>query len=191
VKLLSIAVLLKLYRKLPLLLVIRTILQIPTRSLPGRSTFFIMGPVSRRGFRPSAPSPLTRAAYRVIILTCEGVPLFCAVKENRTRCCTMNFEDLIAKVKTCGKQKLAVAAAEDDAVLEAVDAAHKQGIADAILVGDEAAIRKIAAELNIDLTDYEIIHEPDTTQASLTAVKLADDGVADMCMKGLAVVSQL
>ena len=59
----------------------------------------------------------------------------------------MNFEDLIAKVKTCGKQKLAVAAAEDDAVLEAVDAAHKQGIADAILVGDEAAIRKIAAEL--------------------------------------------
>ena len=34
----------------------------------------------------------------------------------------MNFEHLIAKVKTCGKQTLAVAAAEDDAVLEAVDA---------------------------------------------------------------------
>ena len=89
----------------------------------------------------------------------------------------MNFEDLIAKVKTCGKQKLAVAAAEDDAVLEAVDAAHKQGIADAILVGDEAAIRKIAAELNIDLSDYEIINEPDKVQASLKAVKLAHDGV--------------
>ena len=97
----------------------------------------------------------------------------------------MNFEDLIAKVKTCGKQKLAVAAAEDDAVLEAVDAAHKQGIADAILVGDEAAIRKIAAELNIDLTDYEIINEPDKVQASLTAVKLAHDGAANMYMKGL------
>ncbi len=62
----------------------------------------------------------------------------------------MNFEDLIAKVKTCGKQKLAVAAAEDDAVLEAVDA-HKQGIADAILVGDEAAIRKDRSRANIDL----------------------------------------
>ena len=97
----------------------------------------------------------------------------------------MNFEDLIAKVKTCGKQKLAVAAAEDDAVLEAVDAAHKQGIADAILVGDEAAIRKIAAELNIDLSDYEIINEPDKVQASLKAVKLAHDGVANMYMKGL------
>ena len=97
----------------------------------------------------------------------------------------MNFEDLIAKVKTCGKQKLAVAAAEDDAVLEAVDAAHEQGIADAILVGDEAAIRKIAAELNIDLSDYEIINEPDKVQASLKAVKLAHDGVANMYMKGL------
>ena len=97
----------------------------------------------------------------------------------------MNFEDLIAKVKTCGKQKLAVAAAEDDAVLEAVDAAHKQGIADAILVGDEAAIRKIAAGLNIDLSDYEIINEPDKVQASLKAVKLAHDGVANMYMKGL------
>ena len=30
----------------------------------------------------------------------------------------MNFEDLIAKVKTCGKQKLAVAAAEDDLSLD-------------------------------------------------------------------------
>ena len=97
----------------------------------------------------------------------------------------MNFEDLIAKVKSCGKQKLAVAAAEDDAVLEAVDAARKQGIADAILVGDEAAIRRIAAELSIDLTGYEIINEPDKVKASLTAVKLAHDGAADMYMKGL------
>ena len=67
----------------------------------------------------------------------------------------MNFDDLIAKVSTCGKQRLAVAAAEDDAVLEAVNEAHKRGIADAILVGDEAAIRKIAAELDIDLRSEE------------------------------------
>lgn len=60
-----------------------------------------------------------------------------------------------------------------------------RGIADAILVGDEAAIRKIAAELNIDLSDYEIINEPDKVQASLKAVKLAHDGVANMYMKGL------
>lgn len=97
----------------------------------------------------------------------------------------MNFEDLISRVKQCSKKTVAVAAAEDDAVLEAVDAAKKQGIADAVLVGDEAAIRKIAAELGIDLADYQIINEPDKVQASLTAVKLAHDGKVDMYMKGL------
>ena len=34
----------------------------------------------------------------------------------------MNFEDLIAKVKTCGKQKLAVAAAAEGAAPPAGDA---------------------------------------------------------------------
>ena len=97
----------------------------------------------------------------------------------------MKFEDLIAKVHSCGRQTLAVAAAEDDAVLEAVAEAHKQGIADAILVGDEPAIRKIAADLQIDLSDYRIIHEPDKAAAAHTAVKLAHDGEADMYMKGL------
>ena len=60
----------------------------------------------------------------------------------------MNFEDLIAKVTSCGKQRLAVAAAADDAVLEAVNEAQKMGIVDATLVGDEAAIRKDAEALS-------------------------------------------
>lgn len=96
-----------------------------------------------------------------------------------------NFDGLISKVKECSKKKVAVAVAQDDAVLEAVQAAKEQGIADAILVGDEEKIKEIAASLNIDLSDYEIINEPDPWQAALTAVKLAHDGVADMYMKGL------
>jgi len=96
-----------------------------------------------------------------------------------------NFDELISRVKECSKKTLAVAVAQDDAVLEAVQAAKEQGIADAILVGDEAKIREIAATLNMDLSDYQIINEPDNWQAALTAVKLAHDGVADMYMKGL------
>lgn len=96
-----------------------------------------------------------------------------------------NFDELISKVKECSKKTLAVAVAQDDAVLEAVQAAKEQGIADAILVGDEEKIREIAAGLNMDLSDYQIINEPDNWQAALTAVKLAHDGVADMYMKGL------
>lgn len=96
-----------------------------------------------------------------------------------------NFAGLISKVKEVEKKKVAVAVAQDDAVLEAVAAARDQGIADAILVGDKAKIEAIAAEINVDLTGFEIIDEPDNQQAALTAVKLAHDGVADMYMKGL------
>ena len=78
-----------------------------------------------------------------------------------------------------------VAVAQDKAVLEAVKAAKEQGIADAILVGDEAKIGEIAAELGMDMTEYTVIHEEDTVAASLKAVQLVHDGKADMYMKGL------
>ena len=81
-----------------------------------------------------------------------------------------NFEELISKVKTCGKKKVSVAVAQDAPILEAVEEARKQGFADAILVGDEEKIRAIAAELNIDLAPYEIINEPDNWQAALKDV---------------------
>lgn len=96
-----------------------------------------------------------------------------------------NFDELLSKVSACDKKIVSVAAAQDKAVLEAVKAAKERGIADAILVGDEAKIREIASELNMDLSDYEIINEPDIVAASLTAVKLVHDGKADMYMKGI------
>lgn len=95
------------------------------------------------------------------------------------------FDDVIAKVKGCGMKKIAVAAAQDSAVLEAVREAKAQGIAEAVLVGDEAKIREIAAEIGMDLSGYRIIDEPDMVQAALKAVKLAHDGEVDMYMKGL------
>lgn len=96
-----------------------------------------------------------------------------------------SFEDLLSKVSTCSKKRLSVAVAQDLAVLEAVKAAKERGIADAILVGDEAKIREIGASLNMNMDDYEIINEPDTVAASLTAVKQVHEGRADMYMKGL------
>lgn len=95
------------------------------------------------------------------------------------------FDDLLKKVSECSKKKVAVAVAQDAPVLEAVKAAKEQGIADAILVGDEEKIREIAASLNMNPDDYEIIHEPDVIEASLKAVSLVHDGKADMYMKGI------
>ncbi|MCM1083270.1 MAG: phosphate butyryltransferase [Clostridium sp.] len=96
-----------------------------------------------------------------------------------------SFEGLLEKVKSCSMKKLAVAVAQDDAVLEAVAAAKERDIADAILVGDEDKIKEIAASVNIDISSFEIIDVKDTTEAALTAVKLVHDGNADMYMKGL------
>ena len=96
-----------------------------------------------------------------------------------------NFDSLLEKVKSCSTKKLAVAVAQDDAVLEVVQAAKERNIADAILVGDEDKIREIAASINMDLSGFEIIDVKDTTEAAHTAVKLVHDGKADMYMKGL------
>ncbi len=95
------------------------------------------------------------------------------------------FDEIISKVKECGRKRVAVSVAQDSAVLEAVREAKKQGIADAVLVGDEAKIREIAASIDMDLDGFEVIDEPDMIQASLKAVKLAHDGVVDMYMKGV------
>lgn len=96
-----------------------------------------------------------------------------------------SFDEIISKVKECEMKTVAVSVAQDDAVLEAVREAKEKGIANAILVGDEAKIREIAASIDMDLTGFEIIDEPDMISASLKAVKLAHDGKADMYMKGL------
>lgn len=96
-----------------------------------------------------------------------------------------NFDGLLEKISLCSKKKVAVAVAQDDAVLEAVQAAKERNIADAILVGDEDKIKEVAASLNMSLEGYEIIDVKDNTEAALTAVKLVHDGKADMYMKGL------
>ncbi|MCR5107499.1 MAG: phosphate butyryltransferase [Lachnospiraceae bacterium] len=95
------------------------------------------------------------------------------------------FDDLLKKLAECPRKKVSVAAAQDQPILEAVAEARERGIADAILVGDEKKIREIAASINMDLTDFEIIDEPDMAKAALKAVSLVHDGKADMYMKGL------
>ena len=98
---------------------------------------------------------------------------------------TKSFDDLLAKVSQCSKKTVAVACAQDDAVLEAVKAAKERGIADAILVGNEAEIKTISRTLKMHINEYKIINVEDPVEAARTAVKLVHDGEADMYMKGL------
>ena len=95
------------------------------------------------------------------------------------------FDGLISKVNDCSLKKVAVAVAQDEPVLEAIRAAKERNIADAILVGDKSKIEEIAKAINMDLSTYEIIDEPDDFQAALKAVELVHNKKADMYMKGL------
>ena len=94
-----------------------------------------------------------------------------------------SFEELISKANQKTLKKVSVSNAQDEPVLQAVKAAKEQNIATAILVGDEAKIREIAASIDMDLTDFEIINEPDTEAAALKAVELVHK--ADILLKGL------
>ncbi len=96
-----------------------------------------------------------------------------------------SFDDLLERLSQVEKKKVSVAVAQDDEVLLAVKAAKERGIADSILVGDSDKIIEIAKSLDMNPEDYEIVDVKDPIEASLAAVKLVHDGVADMYMKGL------
>ena len=95
------------------------------------------------------------------------------------------FETLIEKARTGIVKKVAVAVAQDEPVLEAIAEAKKLGIADAVLVGDREKIEEIAAKLDMDLSQFEIIEEKNINKAAFKAVELVSNGYADMVMKGL------
>ena len=83
-----------------------------------------------------------------------------------------SFDDLLSKVSECSVKKVAVAVAQDSAVLEAVQAAKERNIAEAILVGDADKIKEVAASINMSVDGFEIIDEKDNYTAALKAVEL-------------------
>lgn len=103
--------------------------------------------------------------------------------------------DLIQRAKTLsakkGRVRIAVAAAQDEEVLVAVDAARKDGLADAILVGDRTLIGAIAKDHGIDLSNYQIVDEADVVRAAALAVDHVRRGDAAFVMKGILDTSVL
>ena len=107
------------------------------------------------------------------------------LKKNSKGGAMKTFQEVFEKVKAKEGKRIAVAAAADEPVLEAVKEAVDLGLASADLVGDEAQIRKIAGRIGLDLTKVSIYDEPDVKAAALKAVKLVHEGHASVLMKGL------
>ncbi|MGG7162986.1 phosphate butyryltransferase [Clostridium ihumii] len=96
-----------------------------------------------------------------------------------------SFNEVIEKVKNLSTKTVAVAVAQDEPVLEAIRDAKKNGIANAILVGNKEEIVSIGERIGMNMDEFEIIDEKNSKKAALKAVELVSTGKADMVMKGL------
>lgn len=96
-----------------------------------------------------------------------------------------HLSQLVDLAKNKRKRKVAVAAAGDHHVLEAVQNACLEGIIEPILIGDSEIIKEICKELKFDLEGIKIIDEKDNYKACLIATRIIGEGDADILMKGL------
>ena len=95
------------------------------------------------------------------------------------------LDDLLRAVKDRPRKRLAVAWANDDHTLEAVNAAVEAGLVEAILVGDEAVMRKVCTDHALPVERFRLVHAATDTEAAAKAVALVRSGEADLLMKGL------
>ena len=95
------------------------------------------------------------------------------------------LDQILEAVKSKDRKRLVAAWAVDAHTIEAVHEAREKGIIDATLVGDEARIRAVCAELKIDPTAFEIIHEATDVASGAKAVELVRSGHGQILMKGL------
>ncbi|QQO10205.1 bifunctional enoyl-CoA hydratase/phosphate acetyltransferase [Breznakiella homolactica] len=90
-------------------------------------------------------------------------------------------------VQRSGKKppRIAIACAQDAAVLKAAADARNLGLGEAVLVGDREKIAAAARKGAVDISAFEIIQEEEKAAAAFTAVSMIREGTADLVMKGL------
>ncbi len=103
----------------------------------------------------------------------------------------MNFDEIILKLKPQNPKKIAVVAAHDDTVLNAINNGYKLGFITPILCGNAEKIVKIADAQNIDISNFEIINCENDSECANIAVELIRNKRADILMKGLIPTADL
>ncbi len=98
----------------------------------------------------------------------------------------MKLEELITKATQLTSKVVAIAAAEDEEVIEAVSHALNKQLASFILFGNEEKIITLLKEHHIEASHQalEIIAVDSAKKASELAVKAVSSGKADVLMKG-------
>lgn len=88
------------------------------------------------------------------------------------------------KALTLPCQTVAVACAHDLEALKAVAEAHRLGLARFILVGNTPQIRLIAENIELDLTEFELIEAQGEAGGAAATVALVASGRAQILLKG-------
>lgn len=86
---------------------------------------------------------------------------------------------------------VAVAAAHNDVVIEAVVNARRERIAEPILIGHIEPMRKMLMDLGEDPDSYRMIAAEEDTESAAIAVSLCAEGEADFLMKGILSTADL
>lgn len=102
-----------------------------------------------------------------------------------------SIDGMLEAAKLGKRGIIAVAAAHDDMVLEAVANARKEGLADAILVSHGAEIRSMLTAMGEDSADYEIAEGAKETDCATKAVALCAEAKANFLMKGIINTTKL
>ncbi len=95
-----------------------------------------------------------------------------------------NLEELLDAARSAGPVEVAIAAAQDGDVIEAIKKAEEMGLARGIFVGDPQKIGALAEEAGLSIPDTRLIAESDEAMAARKAIALVRDGRADLLMKG-------
>ncbi len=94
------------------------------------------------------------------------------------------LEQLFDLLKSKTQKRIVVAFANDAHTIEAAYAAAQKEIVTVLMTGDQENIKKICAEHSIDVSKFQIHHEPNEIKAASLAVQLINEGKADLLMKG-------
>lgn len=95
------------------------------------------------------------------------------------------LDGILEAVREHPRQTVAVAAAATHSVIAAIKDAQERDLADAILIGDQPQIEKLAGEAGLSSEGLQILHEPDELAAARLACRAVREDRAQILMKGL------
>ena len=93
-------------------------------------------------------------------------------------------ENLLKIAKEKGPVKAVIVNAVKEVAIVSAKQAVEANLIIPVFVGDQSTIEKIAKEINWDISNYEVIHEPVENNTAPIAAKLASEDKVKIIVKG-------